>query len=80
MKKQSKLKKFLLKHRVYRKFVANLDECNTFEEFEKAMKDEKVNESDFIVRAFWWDDSNEGFEFWRNISHEWVYYIKNKRD
>jgi len=39
---------------------------------------DKVQSCNFIVHAFHWMDSIEGYEFWYNLDIEWRYIIKKE--
>ena len=44
------------------------------------IKDELKNHCLFINRAFVWDETSEGYEFWHNMFNEWekIRFLINK--
>lgn len=38
----------------------------------------KITLNTYISQAFFFDETNEGYEFWFNINNEWVAYYQNK--
>lgn len=54
-----KLKAFLLKEGVYKKFMKNADENSEEDPFER------------ISDAFMWKDTPEGYGYWRKLSDKW---------
>lgn len=83
MKEKDKLQifiRFLKKHKAYNKFLSNCfsnngyrvrNNLNNQETVNDFIKYELENRCLFINKAFVWDDTNEGYRFWYNISNEW---------
>ena len=83
MKQKDKLKifiRFLKKNKIYHIFLSNCFSNNGYNvrnNLKKQLtvndfiKDELKNHCLFINRAFVWDETREGYEFWYNMFNEW---------
>ena len=66
--------KFLHEHNAYNNFKINL----MYQDF-KDRRNLKVC-SHFIMHAFYWADSLEGYGFWCYLDSEWIYCLKEYRE
>lgn len=65
---------FLHKKKCYGKFKFNF--LNTELEFIETMRfHEQRKIEDYVLTAFNWALTEEGYEFWDNIHNDWVQYI-----
>jgi hypothetical protein len=62
--------KFLVDNNALDKYIYNLD--NNYNYFEHK------NKNQYILWAFDWVNTHEGYEFWLNLNYKWVEYLKKK--
>ena len=58
---------FLKKNKILEQYLSNL----------YIPIDLNEHPEDYINRAFYWDDTKEGFDFWRDIHEKWLKELKN---
>ena len=68
--------KFLKNKRLYSKFVRNFEERSTWTiiRFEKFVTTRKPSE--YVIKAFYWDETPQGHQFWWDVETEWLKEIK----
>ena len=82
MEQKDKLKifiRFLKKHKAYNQFFANCfsdngNEARNVQNFKSVfdfINSELNNQGDIIVRAFGWNETKEGRQYWLDLYHEW---------
>lgn len=58
------------------KFIKNFTKNNSKRTFDEYLQMEGLNFYDFILGAFSWDSTNEGFDYWRNLAYENRYFAQ----
>lgn len=70
---------FLKKEGAYEAFIENsLEKFETLENIRNFLsrKKKKNSSNEFISRAFVWDDSNQGWKYWKELNSKWKEIVK----
>lgn len=71
---ENKFIKFLAKNKAYRQFMHNLayvpGNSWTWAEFR-----DNNEEEDWILSAFIWEESQEGYDFWEKLAIKWHHML-----
>ena len=70
--------KFLKENLIYQRFIVCYEDCkssNHEESFISFLK--KSTPALYLVNGFRWKDTNEGYDYWHEISNKWIHCLNN---
>ena len=68
--------KFLYKHKAYGIYVFNY--INAVDFWKKEYHIESSIPNDFIIRAFLWGKTPQGYDYWKNLNNLWCDFLHIK--